>query len=395
MKVKWPAQLQTFLVQSSGNTMDPDAVRKYRCSQCGHIGWTTLIRGCKECESSTIERFAELGDYKIYDRHRKVVDSLSADLANLKKKERSNTIAKIAVKYATQLSNSTDNIQPGSQPYGTFYDGLVSLLNEWQEGTIDSNQSLSGFVSLWQAAQEYDARISTVIHSEIAKWLNTLSLTPNHELGNSLKTIVSSGSLVAEFLSPDPAAQALAKQALTLKDFGFTEHNLIQFIPEIKGTIVGKFAPHPPGVSGVSVPFNYHINLSEVSLKLIQSSVKMIPLIIALARLELPQLGEAMAIAETIRSIIPSINKLREEQGELCVYRSMVAIKKETKKPPTLKQIEDKLRSPDCFSPKCKFFNSQESRCTIEDKDVETIASFLKDKKVVKKVSADEWWVCL
>jgi predicted nucleic acid-binding Zn-ribbon protein len=368
--------------------MDKEQLRKYRCVECGHICWTRKSRGCRKCGSLKLEHFVEPRNY---EKHRRLVHEISFDLASLAKNKEKGYLENAAHQFIELLIKPTDNLSTEHPFCKGLFGELSTLLSSWINKSIETNEVIQGILFLGENAVEYDDYLAQLIHAELSNWLSSLSSNiPKSQ--QDVYIIVDSRNLLTKIFSGEDSSISPKDIGLTAKDESLLSQNISKFIKDSGGTITLQCAEKLDG-QYARLPFNYHINVKESAWKLLQDSVKLVPVIILLARAELPHFAEAVGVLETIKTLISNIKRLREVQGEVCVYQAIISCKKELKKYPSLKEIEEYMKNYGCLLLGCKFFKERKDGCTLKSSDLEAITSFLKDQKIIRKVSADEWWV--
>jgi len=343
-----------------------------------------------------LELFIEPRGYKKYNL---IIHSFSSDIATLFKKRNTNTVKKIVGKYMAILCGNTENLTLGTHYCKDFSKSLNKLLSMWVQEKIQADLIISKFSRLYQKAIHYDRQISGLIHREISNWICSLpSQIYIEEARTELQKItIRNEELFPGLLLNDKASRFISNQVLSERNYKVISEAFGDLIKETGGKVTWENTSQP-GWHYARLPFNYHINLNKVAWTLLQSSVKIVPIIVLLVRLELPGYAEAVGVIEAVRAVVKHINRLHEEKGEVCVYRAIATARKKLGAYPSLKKIEGEIKKLGCSFQKCKFFSTfgkivKRNKCSLKMKNLEAIVFFLKDKEVLKQMAVDEWWI--
>ncbi len=334
-----------------------------------------------------------------YNRYRISIHRLSGELAALHASPHEPRLEAMARYYSTNLAGQALPILEGNILYRDFFNSITSLLRKYTREEISAQQVLARFATLLKEIESRAASSQEMVSDVISTWMKSIAKSSRPPIfrrrgstkASQQKSIVCRvDSLVPSILGPTPETKAT--QTLRSGSSSILATAIPEFIKSSGGEIERRCAA-VPGAVYARLPFDYHINLSEVAYRLLKNSAKLVPIIVALCTLELP--GELVAVAETAKEIISHITKLREEKGELCLYEAIVFWRAKNGTYPTVNDLGTELQELEVLKIQCKFFDADTPSCSIRSKDVQDILNFLEKKKVVKKISANEWWVAI
>jgi len=134
----------------------------------------------------------------------------------------------------------------------------------------------------------------------------------------------------------------------------------------------------------------FHVDMSAASWEFISNLGKLLPLAYVLLASHIPNAVEVGAAAAVVRTILKSIIRLRDVEGEQCIVSGVLGAKADMGRDPTTPEIFDELRKRACLGKPCKFAQ-RGYECSVTKENVEEILKFLEAKKVIKKSSAISW----
>ncbi|OGW13952.1 MAG: hypothetical protein A3G93_04150 [Nitrospinae bacterium RIFCSPLOWO2_12_FULL_45_22] len=368
-------------------TSSEETLEKYRCKSCGAIAWTRLLRGCRTCASKELELFQEPGQYRDY---RNLLHDLSRDLASLKLELPSLDHATISRKYADRLGGQLSYVCPGNVVYHEFIERLSEILQHYCAGSTSAQEALDSFAELLSRIEEYSASASRLVSEGITQWLESMGERASTENSAPYSLVCADTELVSLLLDRDSAQRR--ETDFDAADIDPLAKAVPGFVAKAGGSMELKCAAEPD-LLYARLPFNYHVNLTEAAFQLLKDSAKLVPIVVALCRMDLP--GEIVAVAETVKEVLSHVTRLREETGEVCLYEAIVMLRKRTGRYPTAPELLKELQATSVRREKCRFLDRNRDTCLIKRGDVDRILSFLHEKRVIKRVSADEWWVHL
>jgi hypothetical protein len=325
-----------------------------------------------------------------YRVHRNLFRALSRDLASLKLETQSLDHATISRKYADCLGGQLSYVCPGNVVYHEFIERLSEILQHHRAGSTSSQEALDSFDELLSWTEEYSASASRLVSEGITQWLESMGERAATENSAPHSLVCADTELVSLLLDRDSAQRG---------DTDFDAADVDPLAKAVPGSVAkagGSMelkSAAEPGHVYARLPFNYHVNLTEVAFQLLKDSAKLVPIVVALCRMELP--GEVVAIAEFVKEVLSHVTRLREETGEVCLYEAIVVWRKRTARYPTAPELLKELQVANVRREKCRFLDRNRHTCFIKRGDVDRILSFLHEKRVIKRVSADEWWVHL
>jgi hypothetical protein len=363
-----------------------DQVDKFRCNKCGKIGWTRQAKGCRTCNSQDLELFHEPDNYEDF---KQLLNDFSCDLCEIKQNYRTLELCSYSNKYADQLCNSATFIIQDNFIYNDFVNNLNKILQDYSNSKISAQRSIGLFAEILKKTNTASNLSRITVEKEILKWIESQAEYIEKEAAsNMISEVYPDYKLLPSLLMAND--QFIYGNFIGPVGYLQLEEAITRFIEKSGGTIEHKCAAKP-GRAYAKLPFNYHLNLTEVAFQLLKDSIKIIPIVVALCRMELP--GEVVALADTVQKLISNIVKLKEETGEICLYESVARVKNRTGEYPTISDIFQDMKNQVIIREKCRYFIKETRGCSIKEKDVERITDYLNNKKVIKKVSADHWWI--
>lgn len=336
-----------------------------------------------------MELFAEPIQYGDY---RTLFNDLSRELASLDRKVAPPDLARISREYADRLSGESNKLSylvPDNVIHRRVVEQLTVLLQRYCAGATSAQNALESFAELLSQTEKHSASASRLVSRVVASWLESVGASVasgSYSAPHSLD--VADTELIASLLDRDSGH--LTEGAFDAADLDPLAEAVAGFVAKAGGSIELKSAAKP-GVHYARLPLNYHVNLSEAAFQVLKDSAKLVPIVVALCRMELP--GEIVAIAETVKEVLSRVTRLREETGELCLYEALVVLRKRTRRYPTAAELLEELQAARVRREKCRFLDRGRGMCLIRLADVERILGFLHEKRVIKRVSADQWWV--
>lgn len=372
------------------------STNKCRCANCGDIALCVADRPCQVCGSPNIEPFPDPVSPEAYLMHAPLVYKFSKDLAKTARQGNEEAWKQLAQRYTEELLRQARNIPADGKYASKFQRELYEIVTRAAERGCSNSWVISSFLSIWLEALAYDSGVDDAIHDEILKWL--LSQYSDRDTSTELKLVIHNREPYPGLFT-DELVKNIREVSTDRRDERFLPRLTEDFITSTGGQANWESAAQP-GVFYATLPFNYHINITEAAWTLLQNGMKLVPIVLLLTRMELPQYAEVVGVAEVVRTMLSNIKKLHKHNGETCVYHAIGRACKRLGKYPSIEEIMNELGPYCSHFAKCKYFQLETKangdtvcKCSITRDEAKAIIDFLKDKKIVKQVAADEWWL--